>query len=152
MFLRPLQRLARQLLAGTAALALLVAQPAFLQCPCLLASETAVEGCCGSAKASCCCRSTGDDSQQSCCCPPAGPAGDDSDCTCTALLETPAAVPSAPVQVEHLDSNLGAAAAVPPFVLSCGLNGTAWSNAFDLAVLKGPPGLRLHALLSVWRN
>ncbi|RIK85223.1 MAG: hypothetical protein DCC67_04180 [Planctomycetota bacterium] len=35
---------------------------------------------------------------------------------------------------------------------NCGLNGTAWVNAFDLAASGGVQGIRLHALLSVWRN
>lgn len=150
MFLRPLKRLVRRILASLGALAFLAAQFAFLQCPCLLASEIAAEGRCDIANASCCRHTTGDDSQRSCCCnSDSGFAGGNSGCTCTAPTKTPATAPYSPVQIEPLAPRLPLAVAP---ALSCGLQGAAWSNAFDLAAFNGPPGLRLHAILSVWRN
>lgn len=36
-------------------------------------------------------------------------------------------------------------------LINCGLNGVTWANAFDLEAGSGPPGMRLHAILSVWQ-
>jgi hypothetical protein len=74
---------------------------------------------------------------------------DDCSC-CTSADESPLAPQITSSPTDHGSAPAVYLAALPT-ALHSGLNGAAWHNAFDLASPGGPPGIRLHALLSVWR-
>ena len=74
------------------------------------------------------------------------------DCSCCTSTDESSLAP----QITSSPTDQGSAPAVYlaalPNAFHSGLNGVAWHNAFDLSSPGGPPGIRLHALLSVWRN
>jgi len=132
-------------------------QPMLSACTCGLAvpqataeatveAESCCSGCCSASKdsseasGSTCCDATSQGPQHC----------DDCSC-CDAAEESPLPSPATSVQDESHSSPI-AYLAILPTAFHSGLNGVAWHNAFDLTSPGGPPGIRLHALLSVWRN
>jgi hypothetical protein len=63
----------------------------------------------------------------------------------------PTATASATYRVADIDAGSVFLAALAPLA-NLGLQGADWATAFDLEALGSPIGLRLHALLCVWRN
>jgi hypothetical protein len=55
------------------------------------------------------------------------------------------------VRVADAQSDSLLLAAAVPLIANYGIHGTPWATAFDLEAPGGLPGIRLHALLSVWR-
>jgi hypothetical protein len=155
-------RLTTKFAALLAIAAVGIVQPALSACTCgmLAASpkseeatkEKASPPCCSS-----CCIPVAEEVSSDCCgsgshcgSTAGGPHKCD-DCSCCTSAEEYPLVPqvtSAPTDHDSL-----AAAYLPTSsLLQIGLNGAAWQNAFDLSSSGTPPGIRLHALLSVWRN
>jgi hypothetical protein len=71
-------------------------------------------------------------------------------CTCSASS------PSAPAIEKSLRLDLPPGSEfirpIAAWTANLGLHGVDWQTAFDLMADDSPPGLRLHALFSVWRN
>ena len=131
-------------------------QPMLSACTCGLAvpqaaAEEKVEAksCCSG----CCSTSDASESEASACCDAAnsGTHGCD-DCHCCVAAEKSPLLPTTTSLQDDLQSSPFANVAIIPNAFHSGLNGVAWQNAFDLISPGGPPGIRLHALLSVWRN
>ena len=159
---RTRHRLTTKIAALLAIAAVGIVQPALSACTCgMLASSQRAEAesvkepapCCSS----CCTQPLQVEAIDGCCTPgsscgstASGPHKCD-DCSCCTSAEEHPLVPqiiSAPT--DH--GSLVAAYLPPSNLLQIGLNGAAWQNAFDLSSSGIPPGIRLHALLSVWRN
>lgn len=130
-------------------------QPMLSACTCGLAVPQAAaeatveaESCCSG----CCSTSDSSETGASECCDATSPGThncDDCGC-CDAAEESP--LPSSITTVQDSQSSPLAHVAIVPNAFHSGLNGVAWHNAFDLSSPGGPPGIRLHAFLSVWRN
>lgn len=158
-----LHRLTTKIAALLAIAAVAIVQPMLSACTCgLLAApreqvatreKVEVPPCCASR-----CSQEASEAAPSCCGSPsecdstAGGAHHCDDCSCCTSADESSLAP----QTTSSPTDDGSAPAVYlaalPGVLHSGLNGAAWHNAFDLASPGGPPGIRLHALLSVWRN
>lgn len=151
-----LHRLLRKSVALVAIAVMGGLQPMLSACTCGLAvpqsaaeatveAESCCSDCCSVSKdasetsGSTCCDVTGDGLRHC----------DDCSC-CDAAEESP--LPSTTASIQD-DSHSAPVAylAILPTAFHSGLHGVAWHNAFDLASPGGPPGIRLHALLSVWR-
>lgn len=147
--IRRMQRLAANFTAMLAAMAVALIQPGASACRC----DAAGSGSCCSKPAgpSCCSGKSCQAEATSCCCTTGVPAADVVGCSCSApAQDTPATAPVSSTRI--LDSDGGALLAPLFAVADLGLHGASWATAFDLEALGRPPGLRLHALLCVWRN
>ncbi|MBL9161348.1 MAG: hypothetical protein JNL18_01265 [Planctomycetaceae bacterium] len=152
-----LHRLTQKCIALVAIAVIGGVQPMLSACTCGLTIpqsvvEAAVEtehccsGCCTTSAAEAsettgseCCGSTGD-----------GPSNCD-DCGCCVAAEKAPLLPTTTTVQDDGHSAPIAYLAIVPTAFHSGLHGVAWHNAFDLTSPGGPPGIRLHALLSVWR-
>jgi hypothetical protein len=160
----PLHRLTTKLAALLAVAAVGIVQPMLSACTCgFLAPQpeeqeaakiAKLRACCSS-----CCSTEADEAAVASCCSSGNgcnsAAGDGHPCDdgscCVSAEEYPfnPQVSSSPID----DASTAVAyLAAPTSAFHCGLNGAAWHNAFDRTSPGGPPGIRLHALLSVWRN
>lgn len=153
-----LHRLPAKLATLLAIVAMGVVQPMLSACTCGIAAASKRAESVESAEIDspalppCCCSSLCEEPAAASCCD-AGGCGSDNcdDCACSvSSTEYPLPSPSngaptddAPAQVVYIPAAALAA--------NIGLHGAAWHNAFDLASLGGSLGIRLHALLSVWR-
>ncbi len=131
-------------------------QPMLSACTCGLSVPQAVaeatvevESCC----TGCCTKSAASDLGGSECCDTAGSDTHDcDDCGCCIAAEKAPLLPTPPSLQDDGHAGPIAPLAILPTSFHSGLNGAAWHNAFDLSSPGGTPGIRLHALLSVWRN
>ena len=156
MRLSTLHRLMQKCVALVAIAVMGGLQPMLSACTCGLAVPQAAaeatveaESCCSG----CCSTSDSSESSASECCDATSPGThtcDDSGC-CDAAEKSPLPSSITTVQDDSQSSPI-AHVAIVPNAFHSGLNGVAWHNAFDLSSPGGPPGIRLHALLSVWRN
>lgn len=140
----------QQITAILTAVAIATSPLALMPCAC----AAALGACCWqlepAEKPSCCC-DAGCESATGCRCDSPAAASESGLCTCAlASDDIPAIVPTDSVQVVDVDGSWFAAAYLPR--VDAGLRGSASGNLFDQEALGGPPGLRLHALLCVWRN
>ena len=151
-----LHRLLRKSVALVAIAVMGGLQPMLSACTCGLAVPQAAaeatveaESCCSG-----CCSASQDSSEASgsTCCDATsqGPQHCDDCSCCDAAEESPLPSPATSVQDDSHSAPV-AYLAILPTAFHSGLNGTAWHNAFDLTSPGGPSGVRLHALLSVWR-
>jgi hypothetical protein len=149
MNLRRIQRLTSKAIATLVAVAVVLGQPLLPACACAASSA---DGCCAAQTEPSCCGGDRCRVAASSCCCDSQPFGEGVQCSCWALSdETPASTASNPVRV--VDVEAGSLLLPAPTVAAhAGLHGSAWATAFDLEALGGLPGLRLHALLCVWRN
>ena len=149
----------RLMLRCVALLAIVVmggVQPMLSACTCGFTvpqafAEEAVEletSCCSS----CCATESTDDAAASDCCSTGDSGSNCDNCNCCAAAEKAPLLPTTASLQSHDDAPAFAALAPAVVPVHTGLNGVAWHNAFDLSSPGGPPGIRLHALLSVWRN
>jgi hypothetical protein len=147
----PFNRLAVNLTAAMAALAVAVTQPILSMCRCSADSSAAASDV--SAASSYCGSACHGERSATCCCTPQPiPAGGSPICPCLASADqTPAPPPSGPLRVTGADAVAWMLPAIASLADS-GLHGAAWATAFDGEASSGPRGVRLHALLSVWRN
>jgi hypothetical protein len=131
-------------------------QPMLSACTCGLsvpqvAAEATVEAesCCSG----CCPASESSETGLSECCSATGPGSQNcDDCSCCVAAEKSPLLPSTTSIQDDGSSAPIAQLAILPASIHSGLNGAAWHNAFDLSSPPGgSPGVRLHALLSVWR-
>jgi hypothetical protein len=125
-----------------------VAQGMLPLCLCSVATAGTVKAhCC---KTACCASKHCSHWSRQCCCDPSEVSSYASTCTCIATY------PSNFAPVFDASSRLEwpQAPSTPPLALTSdvGLHGADWETAFDLMADRGPPGMRLHALFSVWRN
>jgi hypothetical protein len=79
-------------------------------------------------------------------------AGGVRECRCTATWQSIRAPASETSQRIHVPSTPDFIQPVAAWTAHLGLHGVHWQTAFDLMTDGAPPGLRLHALFSVWRN
>ncbi|WP_428306083.1 hypothetical protein [Lacipirellula sp.] len=101
---------------------------------------------------SCCSTESNSESTSATCCSPGDTDSNCDNCDCCVAADK-SPLPASPTTVQADDSHLALAYIAPSEVVAhAGLNGLAWHNAFDLASSGGMPSIRLHALLSVWRN
>ncbi|BBO35039.1 hypothetical protein [Lacipirellula parvula] len=150
----------RLMLRCVALLAIVVmggVQPMLSACTCGFSvpqsfAEEAVEletSCCSS----CCSTESKDDAAAATCCSLGETGANCDDCDCCVSADNSPLPASSTTTVQADDSQQPLAdLASSAIVAHAGLNGSAWHNAFDLASSGGVPGVRLHALLSVWRN
>jgi hypothetical protein len=149
MLLRRIKRLTSPALAATLAVAILFGQGINPACACAAAPA---ESCCCAESTPCGCSDSCLATADRCQCQTASTVPEPAPCSCFAAPdEAPATVPNPPIRVVDVDSCsfLLPATAVATDV---GIHGSPWATAFDLEAFGGPPGLRLHALLCVWRN
>ena len=151
-----LHRLLRKSVALVAIAVMAGLQPMLSACTCGLAvpqsaAEATVEAesCCAG-----CCSASSDslEASGSTCCDATsqGPQRCD-DCSCCDAAEESPLPPSTTSVQDDTHSASVAHLAIFPTAFHSGLNGAAWHNAFDLTSPGRPPGIRLHALLSVWQ-
>lgn len=149
-----LHRLPAKLATFLAIVAMGVVQPMLSACTCgvtALPQETAAE-LTPAAPPCCCSHECGKPVAESQCDAVACGSDGCEDCACSvSSAEYPLQTPSNSTLSDDAPTHV---AYIPPAALAAniGLHGAAWHNAFDLTSLGGPPGIRLHALLSVWRN
>jgi hypothetical protein len=141
--LRSLMRLAMPL----AAVALVIGHPAFVVCSC--AAEAGAQSACQSAHTACCCSNKSGAASATCPCKSSGntPAPDRT-CGCAAPRELAAS--TGPRADESRSADFLPAFGVLSICFTLGGYASTFSSTAVLA--GGPPGRRLHALLSVWRN
>lgn len=151
----PLHRLMLRCVALLAIVVMGGVQPMLSACTCGFTipqsfAEEAVElETCGSG---CCSTESDDDSTTATCCGTDDAQSTCSDCHCCVAADK-SPLPSTAGSLQSHDDSPALVAFVPSVApVHTGLNGVAWHNAFDLSSPGGPPGIRLHALLSVWRN
>jgi hypothetical protein len=150
MGLRRIQTLATHFLAMAAIVTVALAQP--LGSPCLCRAD-AIDVRCGESRESpCCCGERYVAAVDNCCSSPEAAGNPAGGCSCSAQpSNVPASTPTSTARVVEVDSTPHYLLAPAPLA-DIGLNGASWATAFDLEALGGLPGIRLHALLSVWRN
>ena len=150
MSFRRIQRLAAKAMSTLAAVAVVLSQPVLPVCAC---TACPAEVCCSSrAKAACSCCEASSVAAVGCCGEGESIGIERPQCTCSAWFgEAPASAPNSPVRVVDVE---GSSLHLPATMVAAhaGLHGAPWATAFDLEALGNPPGLRLHALLCVWRN
>jgi hypothetical protein len=153
-----LHRLTQKCVALVAIAVMGGVQPMLSACTCGLAIPQSVfeaavetEQCCSS-----CCKTSAVESSNpassDCCSSSGGGPSNCDDCGCCVEAEKAPLLPSSTTVQDDGQSSPLAHPAILPNALHSGLNGVAWHNAFDLSSPGGTPGVRLHALLSVWRN
>ena len=153
-----LHRLPAKVAALLAIVAMGVVQPMLSSCTCGVAAASTVAEAVESpeiappAKPPCCCSSVCEEPAVASCCDAGGCGSDNCDeCACSvSSAEYPLQSPSNGAPTDDAAAQV---VYIPAAALAAnvGLHGAAWHNAFDLASLGGSPGIRLHALLSVWR-
>jgi len=150
MHVRHFKLLAKKLTAAAAAMAIGVTPPMLALCRC--GATASADDCCSVSEKSCCDADQGELRCNCVCSATDDPTSEARGCSCSAApLEFPVPTPGNPPRVFDADSG---SLLLPSFAIlvDSGLNGAAWSTAFDLEAPSGPLGLRLHAIFSVWRN
>jgi hypothetical protein len=157
-----LHRLTTKIAALLAIAAVAIVQPMLSACTCgLLAAPSEqvaasekdeLPPCCASR-----CSQEASEAAPNCCgsgsdCDGAAGAHNCDDCSCCNSADESSLAPQAASSPTDKASAPAVYLAALPKAFHSGLNGAAWHNAFDLSSPGGTPGVRLHALLSVWRN